>query len=333
LWLIGRRSSFKWPKDPGVQSSSSRGELYAYDRESKRFLRLTHTDHQVAGFMRSPGSGEVALLGFDKIDHPADDTKPPLLARAWIVAVEPVEWKPLGPRVELAPARVVAVAYGDGDQLLAASAQANGRWGFGEWTTWSIDKSTGKLAKIASPQVTPRIELTLDEGHLIHERNVPGVTATWTGDPPTAPTLKAGGADIHVSESGQAAHDTVSLSPDKTHVAFATAVDPCAKDALPSLYVADAKSGAAKHLLTAKSRFANRWLDATTLAYDDGDGAIRLWDATTGREAMRLDDKLGIALEVLSLANMPECKQTPVKVETGSGGEEHLPPEDGSAAP
>jgi len=27
-------------------------------------------------------------------------------------------------------------------------------------------------------------------------------------------------------------------------VAFATAVDPCAKDALPSLYVADAKTGA-----------------------------------------------------------------------------------------
>jgi hypothetical protein len=136
-----------------------------------------------------------------------------------------------------------------------------------------------------------------------------------------------------VPESGAAARSSVALSPAGARVAFATAVDPCAKDALPSLYVADAKSGAAKHLLTAKSRFANRWLDATTLAYDDGDGAIRLWDATTGREAMRLDDKLGIALEVLSLANMPECKQTPVKVETGSGGEEHLPPEDGSAAP
>ena len=52
----------------------------------------------------------------------------------------------------------------------------------------------------------------------------------------------------------------------------------------PSLYVADAKTGTLKHLLTAQSRFATRWLDANTLAYEDGDGAIRLWDATTGRE-------------------------------------------------
>jgi hypothetical protein len=328
LWLVGRRATFKWPPKDGVQSSSSRGELYAYDRESRRYLRLTHTDHQLAGFLRSPSGGELALLGFDKIDHPKDPAAPPLVARAWIVTVDPVEWKPLGPRIELASARVVAVAYGDGDQLLAASAPASGRWSLGEWTTWSVDKTTGKLAKVAQPQVA-RIELTLDEGRVIRDRNVAGVEAAWAGDPATAPSLKAG-AVIQVPESGQAAHDSVALAPDKAHLAFATAVDPCAKDAVPSLYVADTKTGALKHLLTAKSRFATRWLDATTLAYDDGDGAIRLWDATTGREAMRLDDKAGLALDVLSLANTPQCKQAPAVIETGS--DEPLPVEEGSAA-
>ena len=44
ILLVGRRSSFRWPKDPGVQPNSSRGELYAFDRETKRYLRLTHTD-------------------------------------------------------------------------------------------------------------------------------------------------------------------------------------------------------------------------------------------------------------------------------------------------
>jgi hypothetical protein len=338
LWVIGRRNSFKWPKESGPQTSSSRGELYAYDRDSRRFLRLTHTDHQVAGFVRSPSGGEVALLGFDKIDHPsptgsaADDKQPPLLARTWVRAVDPVEWKPLGPRVDLPSARAVAIAYGDGDQLIAGAAQATGRWNVGEWTRWSVDKTSGKLAKVATPLPTPRIELTLDEGRLVTSAQIPDVVAMWSGDPATAPVLKAGGADIHVPESGQAAHDTVSLAPDKAHLAFATAVDPCAKDALPSLYVADAKTGVPKHLLTAKARFANRWLDATTLAYDDGDGAIRLWDATTGRETSRLDDKLGIALDVLSLANMPLCKQAPATVETGSG-EEPLPPEGSGAAP
>src|SRR5205823_3688546 len=80
-------------------------------------------------------------------------------------------------------------------------------------------------------------------------------------------------------------------APDDAHVAFATGVDPCAKDAAPSLYVADTKTSALKHLLTARSRFQTRWLDAQTLAYEDGDGAIRLWDAATGRESQRLDDR------------------------------------------
>ena len=329
VWLVGRRGTFKWPAKDGVQPASSRGELYAFDRESHRYLRLTHTDHQVAGFLKSPSGAEVALLGFDKIDHPKDPAAPPLVARGWILTVEPAEWKSLGPRIDLAAARVIAVAYGDGDQLLAASAQANGRWGFGEWSTWSVDKTTGKLAKVQQPQVA-RIELTLDEGRVVHDVKVPGVDASWTGDPLVATQLKVNsGLAIPIPESGQAAHDTVALSPDKNHLAFATAVDPCAKDAVPSLYVADAKTAGLKHLLTAKSRFANRWLDPTTLAYDDGDGAIRLWDVTTGREAMRLDDKAGLALDVLSLANTPQCKQAPPAVERGS--DEPLPIEEGSA--
>jgi hypothetical protein len=327
LWLIGRRGAFKWPAKDGVQASSSRGEVYAYDRDSHRYLRLTHTDHQVAGIVRAPSGAEVAILGFDKIDHPKDDAQPPLLARAWIAVVDPVEWKPIGKRVELTTTRAAAVGFGAGDQLLAATAPANGRWGLGVWTVSAIDKSTGKLAKLAQPLPAPRIELTLDEGRVV--RDLAGVDAQWTGDPAIAPALKVGNATIQVPESHAAAHDSLALSPDRAHLAFATAVDPCAKDMAPSLYVADTRTAALKHLLTAKSRFATRWLDATTLAYDDGDGDIRLWDPSTGREAMKLDDKNGLALDVLSLASAPQCKQTPTKVETGSGGsDDALPPEE-----
>ncbi|HET9991903.1 MAG TPA: hypothetical protein VFQ65_25415 [Kofleriaceae bacterium] len=327
LWLIGRRGPFKWPAKDGVQTSSSRGEVYVYDRDSHRYLRLTHTDHQVAGLVRAPSGAEIAILGFDKIDHPKDDAQPPLLARAWVAIVDPVEWKPIGKRVELASTRAAAVGFGPGDQLLAGTAPANGRWGLGDWTVSSIDKSTGKLAKVAQPLPAPRIELTLDEGRVV--RDLAGVDAAWTGDPAIAPSLKVGNVTIHVPESHVAAHDSVALAPDKAHVAFATAVDPCAKDMAPSLYVADSKTGALKHLLTAKSRFATRWLDATTLAYDDGDGDIRLWDPSTGREAMKVDDKNGLALDVLSLASVPQCKQAPTKVETGSAGsDDTLPPEE-----
>ena len=72
-----------------------------------------------------------------------------------------------------------------------------------------------------------------------------GVEAAWTGDPPRPRRddleLKAGGAAIQVPESGLAAESSVAVAPGGARVAFATAVDPCAKDTAPSLYVADAQ--------------------------------------------------------------------------------------------
>jgi hypothetical protein len=173
--------------------------------------------------------------------------------------------------------------------------------------------------------------LSLDEGHLV--RIPDGVVAAWTGDPPATGSLQvAAGKPIQIPESGLASQASVAVSPGGARVAFATAVDPCARDAAPSLYVADAKTATYKHLLSAKSRFPTRWLDADVLAYEDGDGAIRLWDATTGREAMRLEDKSGIALDVLSLAAAPLCKQAPPTVDAAGSGDEPLPPEEAAGS-
>ena len=326
LWLIGRRSTFKWPAKDGVQPSSSRGELYAYDRETHRYFRLSHTDHQVLGVVR--GATAVAVLGFDKIDHEKGDDAAPLLARAWITVLDPVEWKPIGKRIDLPSARAVAVGYGDGDHLIVGTAPAAGRWALGDWTVSAVDETTGKLAKVSQALPSPRLEATLDEGRVVHPAAIAGIEAAWSGEPATAPALKlAHGGTAQVPETHAAAHDSVAVAPGGARVAFATAVDPCATEAVPSLYVAESKTGALKHLLTARSRFVTRWLDAVTLAYEDGEGALRLWDATTGREAMRLDDKAGIALDVLSLASAPQCKQATTPVETSAGSDDALPPE------
>jgi hypothetical protein len=382
LWLVGRRSPFRWPKELGVQSSTSRGELYAFDRETKRFLRLTHTDHQVVGFVRPASGNEVAIIGFDKIDRPRPDGRadakpdakpdgksdakpdgksdakpdgksdakpdarpaaksdaaasdaPPLLARAWIQVLDTTSWKPSTPRINLPAAREVTVGYGAGDQLLVSTAPPTGRWTVGEPVISSVDRTTGKLTKVATGLPAVRVVISVDEGHLV--RIPDGVVAAWTGDPPVTPTLKpaAGQAQklIQVPESGAASQSSIALSPDGAHLAFATAVDPCAREAAPSLYVADTRTATLKHLLSANSRFPTRWLDATTLAYEDGDGAIRLWDATTGREAIRLDDRSGIALDVLSLAAAPLCKQAPPTADAAGSGEEPLPPEDSPGA-
>jgi hypothetical protein len=344
VWLVARRS----PQSFGAAPSSSRGELYAFDRETKRYLRLSHTEHRVAGFVRSAAANEVLLLGYDKIDRPKPAAKgedpTPTIKNAWVEVLDSTTWERVGQRAEIGEGREISVGYGPGDQILVSTAPASGRWGVGAPTISSIDRSTGRLTKVTVALPVPRIAFTLDEGRLI--RGAGGVTATWTGDPPTAPSLTAGGAAIGVPESGAAAQSTVALSPDKSYVAFATAVDPCAKGVAPSLYVADAKTGALKHLLTERSRFATRWIDATTLAYEDGDGAIRLWDPKRdgrGGQVLRLENKLpearqnepkqpALALDVLSREVAPLCKQQQqqpaAEPGSGSGDEPAMPPEE-----
>ncbi len=349
--LIARRSSFRWlPQKSGAELAASRAELYAFDRETRRYLRLSHTDHHAVGFVRSANGSGVLLLGADRFERPKpaskEDDPTPMIANAWLEVIDAASWERVGKRVPLGAAREVAVGYGPGEQILVATAPASGRWGAGAPAISSLDRTTGKLTKVTVALPVPRIAFTLEDGRVT--RVPEGVTAEWTGDPPTARSLTASGAAIAIPESGLAAQATVARSPgqvpgqvpDQVYVAFATAVDPCAKDVAPSLYVADAKSGALKHVLTSKSRFATRWIDATTLAYEDGGGAIRLWDPSRdgrGRQVLLLENKAGIALDVLSLAPAPLCKQQPPAADTGSGSadEPPLPPEEpaGSGAP
>ncbi len=164
-------------------------------------------------------------------------------------------------------------------------------------------------------------------------RAVDGIKATWTGDPSTAPVLEtAAGGKIAVPESGAAAQGSIAIAPGGARIAFATAVDPCAPDVAPSLYVADAKTGTYRHVLTSRSRFAPRWLDANLVAYEDGEGAIRVFDAQTSREAYKLENKPGIALEALSLRSAARCTRAPEPEAPGAAAgdddEPPLPPEE-----
>jgi hypothetical protein len=232
------------------------------------------------------------------------------------------------------PPRELGVGYGAGDQLLVTTAQATGRWTVAPPQVFSIDRSAGTRTAVTVPVPPTRIVLTLDEGARVQAGA--GVEAAWTGDPPAASALETpAGATITMPDGATAAQGSIDVSPGGAHVAFVTIADPCAKDTAPSLYVADAKTGAYKHVLSTKSRFATRWIDATTLAYEDGTGAIRLWDATTSREISKLADGTGLALDVLSGTPEPICKQAPPTI-APAGSDEPLPPEtpstDGSDA-
>lgn len=329
VWLVGRRSAFKWPKDAGAQPASSRGEVYAFDREARRYLRLSHTDHQAVGFVR--GGDELAVIGFDRVEKPATPDAPGLIARAWVQVIDTKTWEARKRTTIAGPMRELAAGYGDGNVLLVATSPAQGRWGLGPAVVQAVD-GNGKLSPAAVALPVNAIRFTLDEGTIV--RLPDKVTAPFAGDPPTAPTLAYGSATVQVPESGQAAGASVTLAPDGAHLAFATAVDPCAKGTAPSLYIADAK-GALTHILSARSRFATRWLDASNLAYDDGEGSIRVWDVAANREALKITNASGIALAVLSATPGAICKGSAapaIEVDLGSAaggsGSDEMPPEE-----
>jgi hypothetical protein len=322
ILVIARRSPFRWPDKSSPHESTSRGELYAYDRDTRHYLRLTHTNDQVVGYVRATNKSELAILTYDRMDRVAPNDSP-VITRAAILTLD-ADFNASPKAVIDEPMREIAIGYAPGDNLLVTGTPVKG----GD-TVYSYN--SGKLVKVGLAPPLPRIVFSLEDGRVV--RVPTDVKASWTGDPPHTNTLEINGKKIPIAESGAASQSSISLAPTK-YAAFATAVDPCAKDVAPSLYVVDLEKGKQSHVLSAKSHFLTRWVDATTLAYEDGEGQIRLWDATAAKQLPNpLVNKAGISLDVLSLAG-PHCKARAADVGSGSGSgdgsgsEPPLPPEE-----
>lgn len=327
--VLARRSTFKMP-GAGTNPASTRGELYAYDSASKRFLRVTHTDHQLAAWVRSPSGDELLLAGFDKVEMPdpkkAKDA-PPLLARSWVTTFSLKDLADSSARATVGKARHVHAGYGPGDQIIVTTAPAAGRWGAGALTTYVVDRGSGKLAKTTGVAIEgAHVEMTFDEARVV------GASAT-TLPAELGPDLVAKLTPIQQDAAGQPMLSLALLSPGKKRLAFATATDPCAdKDAAakPTLYVADATTGAFKHVLTASSRFAAAWIGDDQLIYEDGLGGLRVYDAAAQREIGKVSERAGMALWALSPTTAPLCRQEPIVAEPDDGSE--LPPEEAPAS-
>jgi hypothetical protein len=125
----------------------------------------------------------------------------------------------------------------------------------------------------------------------------------------------------------------VAWSPDQRRLAFATRADPCAGDAadrMSALYLVDVESGKLRHVTKARSAFLPRFVDALLLAYEDDEGAVRLYDPAAGRETGRLKAKGGAGMFGLGAQKGELCTRedstTPVAPELvpSSGGEDEV---------
>ena len=312
--MVGRRSAFKLPDKPGLQYATPRGELYAYDRDARRFLRLSQTDHAVGGFLASPSGKELVLIGYDQIEQVADDTgkainkdEPPLIGRGFILVLDAVTFEPLGKRATLPRGHTVSVAYGNGDRLLAVVMARRGwyeRDASDQWFT--VDASTGTTTRTEMASTFSAVSVAADSGSFLSSEAGAILAANDNNYKPEKIATSAGG-EVEAPDNKPVDATTVVISPDKASVAFATWVDPCSQDDAPSLYVASTEGRGFRHVLTGRSRFVARWVDNHTLVYEDPESALRFYDVAAGRETLRLVDKGGLGLSFLSVSAAQPC--------------------------
>jgi hypothetical protein len=328
VWLLGRRGAFKWPSKPGSQWAATRGELYAWGEAEQTFVRLTHTDHEVAAWLPSPGGDEIAIVGYDKAEMPDPKAKnaaalPPLLGKVWVDTLDSRTFEPKGKRASFSKVRGVSVSWGEGGQLLVDTLKPSGRWALAIDARFSVDRATGKTAKSQAKSHTESgwVRVTLDES--VAAAPLWGLAISASPADPSLATevrVESTGRTITIPESGLSPAGMIQANPARTRIAFSTWADPCAKDgAKPSIYVADAKTGQLKHILTAPSRFGLRWRNDDTLIYEDDAGSLRIWDAATGRETLKVAEKAGLALYGLSSTTKPICRKEPEIVEPDDG--------------
>jgi len=307
LLVVARRGAFKAPqKDPkkkGAARMASRAELFAYDKDSARYLRLTQTGFQVVGFLASSSGDEIAYVTAREVAIP-DDPKasPPVLAVTRIGTISLAAPETQNKEAEVKNARTLALEYLAGDELMATSYQPQGWWGFGTASSFSIDKAAGKAKAAKAPPPGGRRLLVRFEGvELEAPGDADGIAADWNPETGTAEefVLDASKKRVQLPKGQAARRASIAWSPDRKKVAFATQADPCAEkpaDRAAALYIVDVESGKLKHVSKGASGFSPHFLDPATLAYADEEGGVRLYDAAAGRENGKLTTRGGLGL-------------------------------------
>lgn len=404
-WVLGRRSRYREPAKNGPHSNTTRGEVYALDLEHRRWLRLTHTEHQVAAVVRA--NDEFTIVGYDRVDIPPD--APPIDLHA-----RPASEQPVRDDASAAPATIpggtaargATGAQGDatadrspGDAPAHGTAQATQAPGptarfvrayLQRYDAHSLQPASQRLVlrDIDQIAITPppvRIGLWSGATDIAWSQLAPPATPYRTADRPLAGTPAAAnkalptlslhvlptppsqwwwltptqvGLHIDVAAYGieftpavstqpnasaalrakqvaqlalpaplEIARASLQLAPDASRLAIASTLDPCGEEPA-TLFVATMEAqptprgsasappsligfGAPQKVASARSTFASTWIDDHTLLYDDGAGALHVWDALRQQETAVLSEPAGVGLSVLAPFALPPCISAP----------------------
>ncbi|MBA3456385.1 MAG: hypothetical protein H0T42_25025, partial [Deltaproteobacteria bacterium] len=245
---------------------SAEGDLFAFDLETERWLRLTRTSGAVVAGLSIPGARKIAYIARQVVK-----TK-----RTLAIGV-----------VDLGRGRTTrAIDLGaSGPLVVAHSTKAPAGFWIGSGTpkqTWRALDDDHKLSPLpprTARPAGPRLELTRTSSRL-QALPIPTVTADWD-EQGLASAIRIGSSNRVVSAPSPGLIDgnTATWSPGKSHLAFVVQLDEtCTPGAISSAaYIADAATGKLTELERAAKGLAIEWMSDRKLAIA-GDSGVSIVD-------------------------------------------------------
>lgn len=283
----------------------ARGDLYAYDPATTRWLRLTDTGGAVLGALVVAEARTLAYVVRGASAKAPRELAVGVLELARGRAIRPI---PLG---TAGPIRVAGPADQE-DARHGAAAPTAIRIGSGTTKlAWRRIEDGGRLRALPARTRPPRgrwLEVAEDGAVRLHALPVPTVTADWD-DTGLASAMRIGSSRRVVSPPSPGLIDghTVTWSPGKTHLAFVAQLDDtCAPGAIhAAAYIADAATGTLTELARASDGLAIEWVTDRTLAIADGRG-VSIRDLDGAPTTLHPD-----ATELTTPRRRPPCAASP----------------------
>lgn len=309
LFVVARRTPFKTPSPKKkLQWAATRAELFSHDRETARFLRITHTKESVAAWLPSPSGDELAFVAYSSVKSPATDADPTVLGYVKVGIIDMDTLQVHGNElasVKGTPRRV-SLGYRAGDELVVVTGDADGRWGTKNEKTFVFDRGQTKLkpSKVAL-DAAEILHVDYDRVRLARaassEIQAEAEATTFRLLPTnTTVSMPAGEA---VGEGGY------SWSPDKVHLVVRTVARPCEDQRERTLYLIDAATGNQKNILRGVASFETRWIDNDHFVYEDDEGMLRIYDVEERTQIARLEEKGGLGLVGVAVGRGPVCTE------------------------
>jgi len=271
---------------------SADGDLYAFEVETGRWVRLIRTTPSVIGALAIPAAGKIAYVARTKLAGKRE------LA---VGVIDLLHGKSSG-AVGLGTAGPITVAYSAKPPI--------GFWigaGLPRALAWRQIDDEYRLHPL--PARTPRpsgpwLDVTAKASVRLHALP-PNVTADWD-DQSLASAIRIGTSNrvVSVASPGLIDGNTAAWSPDRVHLAFVAQLDDhCTAGAVnTAVFVADASTGGTRELERAAGGIALQWLGERKLVIA-GDHGVTIRSLDDGAPPVAIEGATGL----MSPRERPRC--------------------------